>query len=464
MVHTDRVKLSQLKLDTANYRLGPTASQRDTVKALINDQKRKLVNHARDLLTMGLSPGEFVWVMPDPKDSKMFVVLEGNRRVAALKLLETPGLADGTGFDTTFRQMSRKYLENPVKEVEARVFKNRIEARPWIRRRHLKSASGVGLETWKPAAKARALRDEGESAPRFLAVIEALDDGTEAWAEIESALDDRWTTVDRVLNSASMPKILGIQIHPRNGKIDIENGNERAGKALLQRILSVMASPQFKFESIENKRDREKFIGGFADWSVKRPGRVGQQATKPVKAEIAKGSRSTESRPRISKDSKERATLAPSKGSRVFSVENPRLNGLYRECREIKVLDHENAAALLLRVFIELSSEALLIDKGVALTKRLQNEGKHSWSDIGVPLHVKVDCVCDYLDPSKKAKTFQQARLAAQPSSRSTYSIFTLHSYFHNLKFIPDADEIKGAWDAWEAYLFDVHNALAPRP
>lgn len=461
MVHTATVKLSQLKLDTLNYRLGPTSTQRETFKALIEDQKRKLVNHARDLITVGLSPGEFVWVMPDPRDRKMFIVLEGNRRVGALKLLETPALADGTIVEKPFRQMAKKYYQNPIREVEARVFDNRVEARPWIRRRHMSSASGVGLERWKAPAKARAMRDEGEAAPRFLAVMELLDDGTESWAEIESVLDNRWTTVDRILNSASMPKILGVHIHPKSGKVDFENGNTAEGKGLLQRILTVMASPDFEFADIEKAPDRERFIGGFSEWAVKKKGSVGhQQHGKAKSGKPTHALADIPKRGRALKDSRDRATLAPKSGARMLHVENPRLNVLYRECRDIKVKDHENASAFLLRVFLELSSEALLVAANVTIPARLQKEGKHQWSDIGIPLHVKIDSVIEYLDPTKKAKVFQQARLGANQSSRSSYSIHTLHGYFHNLKLIPNADEIKGAWDSWEAYLHAVHNAL----
>ena len=118
----------------------------------------------------------------------------------------------------------------------------------------MSAGSGVGLERWKPPAKGRAMRDEGKSAPRFLAVSEMLDDQTEAWAEIEFALDVRWTTVDRVLNSSSMPKILGVEIDPRSGKVDFENGDIAAGKALLRRILTVMAAPDFDFADSNGRR------------------------------------------------------------------------------------------------------------------------------------------------------------------------------------------------------------------
>ena len=461
MVHTDRFKLAQLKLDQVNYRLGKTTTQRETLRAMIADQKNKLVNHANDLVRMGLSPGEFIWVTPDPKEVGVYTVLEGNRRVAALKILETPALADGTPYEKSFRALARDY-KNPIGEIEARVFGDREEAKPWIRRRHMSAGSGVGLQPWKPLAKGRAMRDEGEGAPRSLAVVELLDDGTDAWAEVEAALEDRWTTVDRVLNAGSFRSVLGVRIDPKTSAVSFENGDHGAGKALLLRVLSVMASPQFKFASIEDKDDREQFVKGFEDWSVKK---ISKQET-AIARDTAKSSAGSAGSPakhgRATKDSKSRETLAPRSGSRMLHVENARLNGLYRECRNLRVKDNENAAAFLLRVFIELSSEALLVAENVTIPNRLQKEGKNQWGDIGIPLATKVGCVADHLDPSKKSKEFQQARLAAQASSRSPYSINTLHGYFHNLKFIPEASELKGAWDSWEAYLHAVHNALSP--
>jgi hypothetical protein len=90
MATTETFKLSELRLDQKNYRTGPVATQRAAVAAIIEDQKTKLVNLAEDILSIGLSPGEPIWVTRDPDAKGMYIVLEGNRRVAALKLLETP--------------------------------------------------------------------------------------------------------------------------------------------------------------------------------------------------------------------------------------------------------------------------------------------------------------------------------------------------------------------------------------
>ena len=107
-------RLSELRLDQQNYRTGKTSSQRDAFATIIEDQKDKLANLAEDLLAMGgVSPGEPIWVTRDLNVRGMYVVLEGNRRVAALKILETPALADSTVVEKAFTVLAEQYAENP---------------------------------------------------------------------------------------------------------------------------------------------------------------------------------------------------------------------------------------------------------------------------------------------------------------------------------------------------------------
>lgn len=456
MATWETFRLSELRLDQQNYRTGKTATQRDAIAAIIEDQKEKMINLAEDLLAMkGPSPGEPIWVTRDLEVSGMYVVLEGNRRVASLKLLETPALADGTIIEKAFNGLAKEYAKQPIRELEACVFPTREAALPWLRRRHLTSASGVGLQGWKPMAKARANRDQGVKAPRFLAVYDFLQDGSEEWANLSDVLDSKWTTVDRVLNASTLPSLLGVDIDLKSGRIEFGNRDVEAGKDLLRRILHDVGRPDFKFSEIETDKDRERFVGKFSKWSVKGTGRAkgkaaGKAVLPPTKIAAASPLPRLVPAPRI--------TLAPKVGSRTFKVEGPRLNALYRECRTINVKGSENAAAFLLRVFIELSSEALLVEKNIPVPVS-GKVPRTSWADIGISLAHKVGAVLDFLDPTGKDKQLQQARIARDPNSQSGFSINTLHSYFHNRHMLPDAVAIKEAWDAWENYLRLLHAA-----
>ncbi len=460
----DTFKLTELRLDEKNYRLGPQPGQREAILAMIDDQKGKLANLAHDIMEMsGLSPGEPLWVTKDTKRAGQYIVLEGNRRITALKLMETPALADGTVVEKHFRNLSKLYAKKPIRKLEAKIFASREEAQPWIRRRHLSETSGVGLQRWKTLAKARADKAHGLNTPRFLAVIELLGDNSDEWAAINDILDSKWTTVDRVLNTKAMVDVLGVVIDSKKGVVKFENGDTAAGRRLLLRILKKMSSDDFEFAEIEKVEDRENFVKEFADGAVKKRAKGKDTDAKGTRGGKSGGTTSTGSTSKATgtssnKDQDKRPTLAPKSGARVLKVEGVRLQPLYAECKGIKLTKNRNASALLLRVFIELSSEALLIKKKVPMPSKYAG-GK--WSDINVRLDVKITSVMHALDPGKTAKEFKQTRIAMDASSKdAVYSIHTLHNYFHNLDVLPDIAALRSAWDAWEGYLRIVHDEL----
>lgn len=489
------MKLHQLRLDQENYRLGPQATQRDAIRAMIEDQGTKLVRLAKDILTMkGISPGEPIWIVPASTRGQ-YVVEEGNRRVTALKLLETPALADGTVVARQFRRLAKTYAADPIRDLDARLFESREDVKPWKRRRHMTAGSGVGLAAWKPLAKGRANRDLGMDAPRSLAIVEFFaDDKSDSWAEILEALDGRWTTVDRVLDAKPFRELLGVIIDPKTSVITFENGDQKAGADLLRRIIAAMAAPDFEFAQIEDKDDRARFIGKFSAYSVKaKPGDALPTPAQPTDD----GANEQGAATRTSQDSEasadtsspatntpgtsaagsatpatatpsrrtiadaNRKTLAPPDGPRVLPVVGVRLLPLYNECRRLKVKGNENAAAFLVRVFIELSSENYLQERDVALPRSLRDKNITSWEDYRVKLSQKIEAVALNIDPTKKAPIFVQAREAIQKDSVGSFSVNTLHSYFHNRHMLPEEETIKASWDGWESYLRALYEALS---
>lgn len=461
MASFETFKLSELRLDEDNYRTGHVDGQRGAIHAIINNQKQKLVNLAKDILTQGgVSPGEPIWVVRGEAFGS-YIVVEGNRRVTALKLLDNPLLADGTIIERQMRELSPQFVAHPIRELTGVVFASLEEAEPWRRRRHLSSGSGVGLEPWDTLAKGRADRDHGKRSRRVLTVYEYLQDDSDDWRDIATTLDGRWTTVERVLNAPPMKHLLGIEIAPKTGTVSFENGNAVAGKKLLRSILAAMAASSFDFGDIEHKEDRQTFLERFAGQSVKappaRPDQPPSTAPQPI-ADTPPRPAPRPSTPKPKLDTTKLTTLAPRTGVRTFQVNGVRLNAIYRECREMIVEKNENAAALLLRVFIELSSEALLTEKKALIPAKFTSKAVN-WDDIGIPLAVKISCVLAQLDPSGKAKLYQPIRVAIDQQSDSVASINTLHGYFHNRAFNPLAGDLRKAWDVWEGYLTALHAA-----
>ena len=86
----EEISLTNLDLDRENPRHGPVVDSNEALSRLILDQREKLVRIAVDIHEHGLSPAQLFIVTPS-SDGR-FTVLDGNRRLAALHILEDPNL------------------------------------------------------------------------------------------------------------------------------------------------------------------------------------------------------------------------------------------------------------------------------------------------------------------------------------------------------------------------------------
>ena len=143
----------------------------------------------------------------------------------------------------------------------------------------------------------------------------------------------------------------------------------------------------------------------------------------------------------------------------LAKVPGTRLNRIYRECRETGLAGNENAAALLLRVFIELSTDAYLFEKKVPLPAKLTAKGRSDWAEYGVTLDDKIRAVMAEVDTTARTKKLLKSARVALANAHGHGSIDTLHAYFHNLDMNPDVPGLRHGWDTWEHYLALVHAA-----
>ncbi|WP_336288547.1 hypothetical protein [Bartonella sp. CB60] len=139
--------LDALKLDLENPRIGNVKTEEDVISFLFTEEKT--INLAQDIAENGFSKCEFFMVLPD---GEKYIVLEGNRRLAALKCLNNPNLAP----KNFFKKLSI-YKENYCKteSVICSVVSSREEARLSIIRKHGGEDDGKGAKKWGAVEKAR---------------------------------------------------------------------------------------------------------------------------------------------------------------------------------------------------------------------------------------------------------------------------------------------------------------------
>ena len=159
------LKINELEFDKKNSRLPKTVVRKDS--EIIKYLARK--TGIEDLMTsIGVNnffPGEAI-VVTRAGNEKYYTVLEGNRRLAALRLLQDPGEAGN------IRSITRAEEEATYRptEIPVHVVDSREEALQYLGFRHI-----PGVQRWEPLAKARYLKllfdqTSGEPEDRYVEV------------------------------------------------------------------------------------------------------------------------------------------------------------------------------------------------------------------------------------------------------------------------------------------------------
>jgi hypothetical protein len=97
------LKIDSLDLDLGNPRIVRTTDQRDAMQKILKEQGAKLVNLAESIAANGLNPMDRFLVGRSDKAAKS-IVLEGNRRVLAIKLLKSAPLVNDLEMSDAFRK------------------------------------------------------------------------------------------------------------------------------------------------------------------------------------------------------------------------------------------------------------------------------------------------------------------------------------------------------------------------
>lgn len=363
---------------------------------MVRRQGEKLLELAQDILDVGLSPGEPLWVAPDPRAQGNFVVLEGNRRITALKVMDNPALASGTDYETAYRRLNARFVEAPRRIVRAALFDSVEEAAPWVERRHTNEQSGVGIQWWDPFAQDRAAKAKGRSRNRSMVILEHLsEEGDPEPLANRMNLDDRTSTVDRVLNTfAEEFGFIGITIMRRKPWSVDFGADPHTNRELIWALLSALRNKSV--DHVKSLKQRIEFIRGViaglaeaqqappASTSEPTPvqtfngeaggaglgslgggsayagagGREGagskggrggaRPSSASPEASGVDGATSTDAgggrRPK--KPENDRATLASTRIESALHVSGKRLKQVYAEARKIDVDDQRNAASI----------------------------------------------------------------------------------------------------------------------
>lgn len=203
----ENVSLNRLHLDTQNPRHDPLEDEDEIIAQLCKDEL--VLNLAKDIVARGsLSPFDRPGVIEMEGNPGHYIVVEGNRRTCALKLLHDPMKAPSSEVRVAFEALAKKFVVPSTFSVV--VFADRNAARPWIGLRHLGEQDGVGTRNWDATQKSRYAETES---PNQLALA-LLDYAEESgWIDASMRAQLAITTLTRYLSSPLVRAALGLGNH-----------------------------------------------------------------------------------------------------------------------------------------------------------------------------------------------------------------------------------------------------------
>lgn len=209
-----KLKVDDLVLDHDNPRIPSAAGQQDALQKVIRDQKSKLVVLAESIVEHGLSPMDRLLVLRVNQTPVKFIALEGNRRIAVLRMLTNPAVMSGVDIPSsmrrTFERLAKKFKKGDIEPISCFELASRKDAKYWLDLRHNIGHQGAGVEDWKSLAKRRA---EGET-PIVLQALDLVTERAGLTSAERNAITETFptSTLERFLENRSARRELGIDV------------------------------------------------------------------------------------------------------------------------------------------------------------------------------------------------------------------------------------------------------------
>jgi hypothetical protein len=366
---TTRRSVASLHLDAKNPRLGRETlarAPREIIQYLFEHDKALEV--AQSIATRGYFPNEPLLAI---NQGDQLIVVEGNRRLAALKALREPGLLEGP-LQRQLERLSRQIEDlNDIASVPVTVAPSRRATDRQIAGRHI----GTPVLAWQAENRASFILDklaEGytneqlrdqlgfsltdiQAARQTRAIADmarSLDLPEEVKAKLENPRAKLFTTLERVFDSSVGREYLMVEPDPDHG---IRGTTTKA--EFLRAFRKLVTDVALGKQSSRTLNTNENIADYFKSWAPKE--RPAKKRGSFVPAEIIQG-RSVASPGHTSQPAAPTAkskTLSKTVLPRDFKVRfgSDRLADIRLELIKLKREDFPNAGAVLLRVFFELA-------------------------------------------------------------------------------------------------------------
>lgn len=456
---TKRLTVASLLLDEKNPRLGRETggrAPREIVQYLFDHDKAMDV--ARSIASRGYFENEPLLAIVEDGHH---VVVEGNRRLAALKALREPGLLDGKQ-QKQVERLGRQTNLDSLARVPVTIAPNRRATDRLLAGRHI----GTPVLAWQAENRASFilskleegydnddLRDELgfseqdiQDAKQTRAIAEmarALDLPVEVKAKIDNPRVKVFSTLERVFDSSVGRAYLKVEPDPQHGLRGITTKQE-----FMRAFAHLVTDIALQHETSRSLNTNENIQDYFEQ---RNPSAVaGQKRGKFLPGDIIPGK--TVTSPKVSPTTKRTKAISQTVVPSTFKVRygNDRLADIRRELIRLKRPLYPNAGAVLLRVFLELAVRDYLERTGrlEKIKKSLDKKGKLPQNKSLTMRHMAGEITAvakKYLTPAEAT----MVEKALRHDLAAPFSISDLHAFIHHTDF-PGERDILQFWNRTE--------------
>lgn len=434
-----KIKVTDLFLDTKNIRLdlgGADLSQ----DALINDlfTNEDAIQVLRSIAINGFFPDEIPVVV---KENGKYIVLEGNRRVAAVKALLRPEIVPGK--ESVIKGILKTSI--PVaNEREVVIAPDRDSAMVFLANKHTQNTK----KRWRPLRQAyfykaelergktvQDLRDDYPTVDisKFLRLINihkiAKSIAYESDSTAKKVHNEKVfpaSTIERLYEDKQVRNFLGFDFDG-NGEVKINIDKKEFEKGF-KKIVEDVVEKNVDSRALNSEKDRKEYLASFVKENT------------PDKSKTGKVTTSKDFTEALIVTTKKRNRLAPSGVS--FTLQ---CGGVKRMLKELQAIDYHkfpNATHDLLRSFLECGLKAYFDHCKKTITPK--NGGKYVFLDTVLEEFIKE------MNQIKNNKLSQVASRIKDNSKMNSYSATFLNATNHNPDIFVTPQEVEDAWDAME--------------
>ena len=404
------IKVEKLLLNEKNPRFPSVENQEKALDMMLTQIGPKIKKLATDIAQNGLDPGASLYVM---KENKKYIVLEGNRRLTAIKLIHNHMLTSNDGDKKFFQKLPKEKI--PLK-LNCIVFSNKTDAEHWINLRHTGENQGIGTVSWDSEQQKRFRSQISGSYPKVIQILDFIAKHNIKYSH------EKYTIIEKLISTPYVREQIGIDFKKikEGGKELKLMQNEKNVVSNLKKVIKKIDDPNFSPDRIYSAGKRKEWIDAV----------LNKQRPKNTSKVEKRGNNKTK------KQKSSQKTLIPP--GFELNISQERIKLIYEELQSLNVDKYKNAVAVLFRVFLELSVDHFIKKK----KKEIDINSKNQLS-----LNQKLKEVITYMEKNNILVRNELKAIRIEISNQhGLFSTNTFNSYVHNLDHIPRSNDLIITW------------------